>query len=504
MWHGWLLEGSGSNVATARIAEVFRAGGHDVLLICQERHPERFAWIDASGVLDGAGSSELTPNPSAEKLAGRCVLLRPEIGPMLPVFVRDPYEGFEDVRRFVDLSDAQLEAYLARNAAALRVAATSHRPDVSFVGHLIPGAELGRRALGPGRYVVKVHGSDLEYAIRPQERYRALAAEGLRSARALVGSTHDALERCAEIVSGLPERVVLVPPGVDVHAFTPRPRREALLAVADALEADPDRAEGRPSSVDAEVERTLANRDAQALAALSGSYRQDVPDPDAPVRLRALAETKKPIVGYLGKVIPQKGVELMIQALPMLARRAHGLVVGFGAGREWIEALVAAMAHPDTDGLAWIRDHGGLSVDPSDAVRAGPLERSDVTFTGMLDHRYAPHVVAVMDVQVVPSILEEAFGIVAAEGAAAGALPLVARHSGLAEVAAALEQAVDRPGLFSFEPGPGADVRLAAGIDRLLALSPEDRDELRRAVSAFVGNHWTWERTAEGLLAAAT
>jgi glycosyltransferase involved in cell wall biosynthesis len=130
-------------------------------------------------------------------------------------------------------------------------------------------------------------------------------------------------------------------------------------------------------------------------------------------------------------------------------------------------------------------DHGG---DP------------DVLFTGRLDHRYAPGAVAAMDVLVVPSILEEAFGMVAAEGAAAGALPLVARHSGLAEVADSLEGDVGRPGLFSFEPGPGAASRLAAGIDRLLSLPGAERDELRLAVSAFVAKAWSWERTVSQLL----
>lgn len=93
--------------------------------------------------------------------------------------------------------------------------------------------------------------------------------------------------------------------------------------------------------------------------------------------------------------------------------------------------------------------------------------------------------------------------MVAAEGAASGALPVVARHSGLAEVAGALESEVGRPGLFSFEPGDGAVRRLTEGIDRLLGLPSRERAELRRAVSAFVAEHWTWERTAAGLLAAA-
>jgi len=90
------------------------------------------------------------------------------------------------------------------------------------------------------------------------------------------------------------------------------------------------------------------------------------------------------------------------------------------------------------------------------------------------------------------------------QGAAAGALPLVARHSGLAEVAGALESEVDRPGLFSFEPGDGAVPRIAAGIDRLLSIDADERARLAGAVSAFVGREWTWRRAAADLLDAAT
>ena len=107
-----------------------------------------------------------------------------------------------------------------------------------------------------------------------------------------------------------------------------------------------------------------------------------------------------------------------------------------------------------------------------------------------------------MDVIVVPSILHEAFGMVAAEGRPQGALPVVARHSGLAEVAAALEGEVGRPGLFSFEPGEGAVERLTASVDTLLGISRVEREELRAAVSGFVERTWTWERTASKILAA--
>jgi glycogen(starch) synthase len=294
----------------------------------------------------------------------------------------------------------------------------------------------------------------------------------------------------------------VVPPGVDVAAFRPRPRVEALREVASLLDDDPDTIRGRPASLDAEVERALEARDDQAIAALFDTYDEDVPEPDAAARLRRLAGRDALIVGYLGKLIPQKGAEHLLEAQPALSREAAALVVGFGSDRDWLAALTIALRAGDRPAVEWLRDVGGLPVDPS-AARGPSADRVDVTFTGLLDHRYAPSALAAMDVQVVPSILKEAFGMVAAEGAASGALPMVARHSGLAEVAGALEADVGRPGLFSFEPGEGAVQRLAEGIDRLLSLADGERDELRRAVSSFVATHWTWERTAIGLLAAA-
>jgi hypothetical protein len=78
----------------------------------------------------------------------------------------------------------------------------------------------------------------------------------------------------------------------------------------------------------------------------------------------------------------------------------------------------------------------------------------------------------------------------------------VARHSGLAEVSAALEDEVGLPGMFSFEPGSGAVHRIAEGVDRLLALPPSERARLRSSVSAFVARDWTWGRTADRLLEA--
>jgi glycosyltransferase involved in cell wall biosynthesis len=497
LWHGWLLGGSGSNVATAKVAEVLRRMGHDVLLLCQEQHPERHSFVDVWGAIGADGPSGLRPNGAATTAPGRVRLVRPEIGSTLPVFVLDDYEGFS-AKRFVDLSEDELGRYLERNVKALRAATAWHQPDVVVTGHAVPGAVIGTRALGPGRHVAKIHGSDLEYAIRIQARYRTLAEEGLTGSRAIVGGSRDVLERLLELVPDVRDRVHVVSPGVDREVFHPMPRSDALNEAARRLRQDPATARGRPNALDEEVGRALEGRDARALDRLAAAYDQDVPDLRAADRVQALAGSIEPLVGYIGKLIPQKGVELFIQAVAGQAEAA-ALAVGFGTFREWLVALTMAIHEGDHDAVAWLAGASDMQVEWEPGREPSHL-RDRLWFTGRLDHRYAPFLSAAFDIQVVPSKLAEAFGMVAAEAAAAGALPLVARHSGLGEVSSALEAHVGRPGLFSFEPGPGAVGRLTEHIRSLLELPAAERSELRSAVSEFGAATWSWERTAEGLL----
>jgi glycosyltransferase involved in cell wall biosynthesis len=100
----------------------------------------------------------------------------------------------------------------------------------------------------------------------------------------------------------------------------------------------------------------------------------------------------------------------------------------------------------------------------------------------------------------VPSIFPEAFGMVAAEAAAAGVPPLVADHSGLAEVAAGIrrEYPPERARLVGFAT---RDVEeLHAKLAELLALAPAERRALGAAARRAVERNWSWARVAARLL----
>jgi glycosyltransferase involved in cell wall biosynthesis len=500
-WHGWLLEGTGSNVYAAKVAEVWRRQGHEVQIVCQDRHAEDLSFVDAVATADADGVTDPVAT-GTEPARGRVTVIRPDIGDLLPVFVYDRYEGFR-VKRFVDLDEDELATYLDRNVRALRAIAEGADPDVVVAGHAVPGPVVARRSLGEGRYVAKVHGSDLEYAVRVQDRYGALAREGLEGARAVVGASRDVLARTVAVAPEVRGRTLVVAPGVDVERWRPGTRAASLRTAATNLDAAGLGNAGRPGTADRQVRDALGAGDAAALDALAAAYDQRSPDPAAADRLRHLAEERGPLVGYIGKLIPEKGVERLIETVALLGPEVRGVVVGFGTFREWIAALVTALDTADTEAYGWLRERSPmrLELEPSEIKDAAGLA-GRITFTGRLDHRFAPEVVAACDVLAVPSTLEEAFGMVAAEAAAAGALPVVARHSSLAEVAEELEAATGNAAALAFDPGDGATRRLAHTVERLLSLAPAERSAMAEAARAHVASQWSWERTAERLIEA--
>jgi len=285
---------------------------------------------------------------------------------------------------------------------------------------------------------VKAHGSELEYSMRGNAELSAWGGEVLASAEAtIVGSEH--IRNVVREVCGTVDRVHEIPPGVDVELWRPAPREDALAALVAEARLDPPN---------------------------PGNANERLPDEGNAQRFAAFLAGDAPTVVYYGKLIENKGVQVLLQALRGLGARA--VVVGFGEYR----AELARRA----DGL-------------------------DVLFSGPLEHRHLVHLLAFADAAVVPSIFPEAFGMVAAEAAAAGCPPIVADHSGLAEIARGLEEAYPpgRAGLASF---PNGDAEaLHERLDAVLALRGSDREALRAAARGAALERWSWTSVARRILA---
>jgi glycosyltransferase involved in cell wall biosynthesis len=504
VFHGYLLHGTGSNVYNARLVPALVALGHEVHLLCQDREPEDLPFVDAVGDWDGGALAVRTLREPV-----RCTVYRPDIGGVLPVYVPDRYAGI-DARPFPDLSDAELDAYLAANVAAVGDVAARAAPEVALANHLVMGPVVLARALDGVPYAVKIHGSALEYVVKPHPRFLPYAREGLAGARGvLVGSNHTAKSLWAAMGdAGLPARTRLGPPGVDVEAFRPRPGAEARSAA-----------------------RALAARmaDASASRGAPGTSFERDPGAGAAAIVRMTADPEDRVVGYVGKLIVSKGVDLLLAAFPLVLAaepRARLAIVGFGGFGEGLERLLAALAAGDLDAAAALARRGrALEGGPEDTLRhllaflkglpgaereryvaaaAALLDRVDLV--GRLDHDELAELLPLWEAEVVPSTFPEAFGMVAAEAAACGVLPLSAAHSGLAEVTEALAAAAP-PEAREWLAFDVDDRAVPAIAERLIAWlrAPEGlREATRAALRATAAERWSWQGVARGVIAAAT
>jgi glycosyltransferase involved in cell wall biosynthesis len=475
LFHGYMLRGTGSNIYTAHLARALARLGHEVHLLCQERR------VRIEGV----------------------EVHNPEIGGLLPVYVKDPYEGFE-VKAFPELSDEELDRYLEANVAAVReVADATGGFDAALAGHLIMGPAILARA-EVGDFAAKVHGSALEYTVKPYPRFLPFAEEGMRAANCvLVGSRHTAESLWAALpdVPGLREKTRLGPPGVDTETFHPR------VAWGGGVSGG----ERRPVF---RTDRSAREGGREAKDPATGRA------PPLPTTGPAAGAAR---VVFVGKLIVSKGVDLLIAAWPLVKQRNPGAklqIAGYGAYEQGLRRLLAALDRGDLDEarevarLGWGLEGGSaepLSIlsafldDPpegyADAARgiAGSVE-----LVGRLEHDEVARLLPGAEALAMPSTFPESFGMVAAEAAACGVLPVSAGHSGMREVsrqlAAALPDGTSE--LVSFPVGPGAVEAIADRLNRWLALPEGERSAAREQLVETARRLWSWEGVARGALAA--
>jgi glycosyltransferase involved in cell wall biosynthesis len=305
--------------------------------------------------------------------------------------------------------------------------------DFLLVNHVLLGGPVGAAAGLP--FAVKAHGSELEFSMRGNPALGMWARESLSTAGAVIAGSEHIVRVLHEVVGpgDYVQRVRIGPPGVDVEEFRPEERTTALRRLIEECRTDTLNPGGR------DVRR---------------------PDETNAERFSAFFADERPTAVYVGKLSAEKGVSLLLEALRRLDLRA--VVVGFGPARKELEHVAG----------------------------------DNVMFTGPLEHRHLAHLWPLADVSVVPSVFPEAFGMVAAEAAACGSPPLVARHSGLAEVAAALEVGypAEHRHLASFQTGDVDD--LTAKLAEMVALPRPEWQAISTAARETVVANWSWENVA--------
>lgn len=209
--------------------------------------------------------------------------------------------------------------------------------------------------------------------------------------------------------------------------------------VTRLLEIAGDKVRVIPNGVDSRVWKATANDIKQA---------------------RSRFGAKGPLVGFAGRLVYEKGVQDLVEAVPKLRAEHPGLKVVIAGDGPYREEL-------------------------QDACRKRHVTDT-VDFTGFLNERELPAMLAATNATVVPSLYEP-FGMVALEAASAGAPLAVASTGGLAEIV--------QPGVTGMTFPHSDPAALADAVGTLLAEPLRAKAIAKRAL-AMVGERYGWERIA--------
>ena len=467
--HGYLLEGSGSNLWTRCVVESLCKEGHVVQLVCQEPYPERYDCIAEAYRyhLDGTVETMVmrdVPYP------GRCIMHKPQLGDTLPVYVWDTYDEYPNVVPMVNLDDAAIEAYVARNVDVVRQVVRHHGVHAMHANHAVLMSVVAQRVSAETGvpYAVMPHGSALEYAVKPDVRFKRLATSAFTDAGHIFVHGEEMRNRVATILPDVPDlntKFSVLPLGVHTAQFEPVPRERRREKMGRLFVELTDLPRGRrPEQLVHMLHKVRTTRDASALRTVLSSvkYETKAPDEDVAEKLQQVDWEHDAILLFVGRLISAKGIQSGLAALPLLLAEDPGIrliAVGHGPLREPMEAFLWALEHGDRELALRIVDCGRmLEGDPDGAGGSQALgkvkcffreleERDEldryfelarehvradrVIFTGYLTHRELQHLFPCCDAGIFPSIVKEAGPLVFLEALASGCFPLGTYFGGM-------------------------------------------------------------------------
>lgn len=468
--HGYLLDGSGSNLWTRSIVQALCREGEIVHLVCQEPHPASYDFIAESYRYHLDGSVE-TMFRRDVPYSGRCIMHKPQIGDTLPVYVWDHYEEFSKVVPMIELPDEAINYYLDRNTEALMKIVIAHDITAMHVNHAVLMSVAVERAIRATSipFAIMPHGSDIEYAIRKDDRFLRFAIEAFTAAKRVFVVGREMRERVNKLFASVPDidsKMTELNLGVDTSLFETIPRKARQKNIREMLEL----IAGLPRGKSAEMSRRMIEKlrgdmsidEFRAVAASTADYCSKRPDSDLEAKLATVNWDDDKVVLFVGRFIASKGLQSILTALPLIFGNHHNarlIAVGHGPLREALEAFVWALRNGELSLVERIVEWGSALEDGASEYAApkpftearrfydelaarGELDKyleearrlpaDRVIFTGYLSHRELRYLFPCSDIAIFPSVVAEAGPLVFLEALASGCFPLGTYFAGMA------------------------------------------------------------------------
>lgn len=465
--HGYLLEGSGSNIWTRSIVRSLCKNGETVHLVCQENHPENYDFIaKCHYYYDNRVKTTLD---RSVQYKGKCIMHKPQLGDVLPVYVWDKYDEFSNVVPMVELPNSVIEDYIERNTKVVLKIVNDYGLTALHVNHAVLMSVVASKVnkITSIPFAIMPHGSAIEYAIKKDKRFLDLATKAFDSAQKIFVVSEEMRNRVSAIfqsVSNINEKMTRLNLGVDTSIFEPvlpELRTKNIERLCQKLKGIPRGKNNSQSNIlKNKIRSDLQLKELRKIIIATTDYNTKNPDDDVESKLKKIRWTHDKIILFVGRLITGKGIQSVIATLPLILDQHQNtrlIIVGHGPLREIMEIFLWALQNGEKELVKKIITWGKSLEGNSDEISSfeeilsfyNQLEKNNefnsyfekakknlssdnVVFTGYLGHEELRYLYPCCDVAIFPSLVMEAGPLVFLEALASGCFPLGTYFGGMA------------------------------------------------------------------------
>ncbi|MFT6835894.1 MAG: glycosyltransferase involved in cell wall biosynthesis [Francisellaceae bacterium] len=454
LYHGYELIGSGSNEYNRYLARELANNKHTIHILCREPNPEKFDFISDAYCWDINGNQTIL---FEDRNDSNCTLHQLPNASVKPVYVTDKQrEG--NVKTFSNLTDDELAEYHALNHNILLKILTKYQLDILHCNHLVyqPIAAMNACIETQTPYMIFLHGSAIEYTVKDDERYQKLALEAIIKCNGIISGNKEVRNRIIKLYPDYKDMILakteIVGMGVDTQLFQSVAKQNRNASIQQLLKYDGIFGKKRYQSDELKTELSLGN--IQATRNYWNNYNHSVPDNGFAQKLKSIPWSEN-IILFVGALTAGKGLQSVISSLPAILKEKkniHLVIVGAGAYREVLEAMVYAISVGDKALFLELCKHG-IDLDRGDYLGAwqdvldyihiedklnelflyGSKVDKHVHFLGRLDHDLLQYLFPCADIGIFPSVVPEAYGLVLMESLSNGVFPIVSYFSGFVD-----------------------------------------------------------------------
>lgn len=528
LFHGYELSGSGSNEYCRYLAKTLVHQNHTVHIICRERKLEELDFIGEAWLWKEDGSKQVIQLNN--QWIGKCTLHQIPTGPIYPVYVCDKQRtGIS--KSFINLSDQELEIFKQINERALRFIFEQIQLDILHANHMVMQPSV---ALAPCKefnipMVIFPHGSAIEYTVKKDQRYFNEAHNAIVGCAGLISGSKEVKNRLSGLYPDLKQKIQaitqIVGVGVDTTLFTPiaKAQRKKHLEKLMRSELLNNLAGKSPEMVQAFYSQLSADN-IKVIDQYQGRYPDKNLDTDVADKLTRL-DFNQPVLLFVGALTAGKGIQSLLCALSLVfevSPNTQLLIVGSGAYREVLEALIFALANKDKSLLSKLAEQG-FDLDKSDET--GPWQdvlhtiqqksilqrlfdhgerlKTQVSFLGRMNHQQLSYIFPCADLAIFPSVIAEAYPLVLMESLANGVLPLVSYFSGFKDGLDELERFLEKDLVDKLKITMQPKKRITSLADNIIQLIKlTQQEDISDKLARIAIENYDWEIRAKAMVKA--